>query len=122
MAETMRENNTYSSGRKFGGIVPGEDTDGLKIQITREDQSNPFIGLSNIQAQKTDEEIEFEKLLEKNRIVHYIDDLNLQSLEKETKKREKAEYDTSEHRQKQIEKDYDFLPKPLSGYLPIKAL
>jgi hypothetical protein len=34
---------------------------------------------------KTDEEIEFEKLLEKNRIVHYIEDFNVAMKKKANK-------------------------------------
>lgn len=47
---------------------------------------------------KRDEESEFDKILEKNRIVNYIEDLNMATHKKEIKKKENLEFDTSEHR------------------------
>lgn len=78
MPESAREN----SGRKFGALLTPareESTNELKIQIQRD---IPVTTIEHINYQKTDEEIEFDKILEKNRIVHYIDDLNVASQEK----------------------------------------
>lgn len=78
VSESMREN----TGRKFGALLTpaGEETTNeLKLQMSRD---LPVTTIEHINYQKTDEEIEFEKILERNRIVHYIEDLNVASLEK----------------------------------------
>lgn len=45
---------------------------------------------------KTDEEIEFEKLLEKNKIVHYIDEIQIKQGKKEKDKKKQMELETSD--------------------------